>query len=130
MEHLANMKALTVPMLKTLAVPARNYMKRLHERAVEEKQNRKDRGARRRKQKLDQKKASTEAEDGKHKAALLLSVESTSRAEREAGCRSWEARVRGSLQEEQCTVFDATRWWYSWYSWCSWYSLCTFPTIA
>ena len=31
-EHLARIEAVTAPVLKTLAVPARNYMKKLHER--------------------------------------------------------------------------------------------------
>ena len=69
--------------------------------AVEEKQNRKDRGARQRKQKLDQKTASLDAEEGKHKAALLLSVESTSRAERDKATAKWETRIRTRLEEAE-----------------------------
>ena len=99
-EHLAKIEAATAPVLKMLAVPARNYMKKLHGRALEEKQNRKDRGARQRKQAVDQKNASVDAEEGKHKAALLLSVESTSRAERDRAKIRWEKRIRISLLEE------------------------------
>ena len=92
--------ARTAPQLKTLAVPARNYMKRLHERAEEEKQNRKDRGARRRKQALDQRNAQHDAEKGKHKVALLKSVIVTSKSERDAARSKWEARHRARLLEE------------------------------
>ena len=54
-----------------------------------------------RKQKLDQKTASLDAEEGKHKAALLLSVESTSRAERDKATAKWETRIRTRLEEAE-----------------------------
>ena len=79
-------------------------MKRLHERAEEEKQNRKDRGARRRKQALDQRNAQHDAEKGKHKAALLKSVIVTSKNERDAARVKWESRHRASLLEEDRKV--------------------------
>ena len=108
-EHLLKIEEETAPLLKTLAVPARNYLKNLHERAIEEKQNRKDRGARRRKQKLDQKNASKDAEDGKHKAALLLSVEETSRSEREIACKKWEDRIRQTMLENKKAVIRQSK---------------------
>ena len=109
LEHLTRIEAKTASELKTLAVPARNYMKRLHERAEEEKQNRKDRGARKRKQALDQRNAQRDAEMGKHKAALLKAVVATSKSEREDAGSKWEARHKKSIFEETLVAKRAAR---------------------
>ena len=109
LEHLARMEERTAPLLKTLTVPARNYMKQLHERAEEEKQNRKDRGARKRKQLLDQRNAQQDAEKGKHKAALLKSVISMSKSERDAAEVKWRSRHLAQLAEKENVVARAAK---------------------
>jgi hypothetical protein len=88
-EHLGNLKQIVAVEKKALAAPARNYMKKLHTKRLADQVAQKEREARQRKQEVDQKKAQSNAAQGKEEAGVLLKLVNSAEAERAEGHQRW-----------------------------------------
>ena len=94
-EHLQRLKKIVAVESKTLAAPARNYMKKLHVKRVTDNIARKEREARQRKQDVDQRKAQVNAEQSKQEKKILQKLISSAQAERAEGHKRWVAKHTG-----------------------------------